>query len=189
MKRLTVLDGPSIGVGAALAAIPCGRVLFAAKAVPTGGLSWRVQFPLARILICLWLVMAAPAAFAAIGAGHILGGCTIGASDAAHGLSDSQAVAEIRQYANLYVSNFQKFRKTERAMRKDINKLIELEQWTQADIVSFTKQQRELLYLSIGMEVANGRITVDELPKYARTIRQKITDIEIELGCDVLPNS
>jgi hypothetical protein len=88
----------------------------------------------------------------------------------------------------LYVGNFQKFRKTERSVRAEINDLLDLEQWTQADIIAFTRQQRELLYLSIGGQLATGRLTSDELAEYARTIRQKITDIEIELGCDILPD-
>jgi len=118
---------------------------------------------------------------------RIEGGCVIGESAMAHGRSDSQAVADIRSYAQLYVSNFQKFRKTERSVRAAINELLELEQWTQTDIVAFTNRQRELLYLSVGSQLATGRIMTDELPEYARTIRERITDIEVELGCDILP--
>ena len=134
------------------------------------------------ILLCAWLVMAMPAVLADE---RIKGGCTIGASDAAHGRSDPQAAMDMQRYANLYVSSFQKYRKTERTVRLGINKLLELEQWTQTDIVAFTKQQRELLYLSVGMRLATGRTTADELPGYASTIRNRITDIEVELGCDM----
>ena len=137
-------------------------------------------------LSCVWLVLVMSNAIAD---GHISGGCVIGESAVAHGRTDPEAVTDIRRYAQLYTVNFQKFRKTERGIRAAINELLELEQWTQADIISFTKQQRELLYLSIGSQLATGRITVDELPGYAGSIRQKITDIEIELGCDVLPGS
>ncbi len=135
------------------------------------------------ILTSVWFVMVLPAAFADE---HIKGGCVIGESAIAHGRPDSQAEADIRRYAHLYVSNFQKFRKNERSVRAAINELLELEQWTQADIIEFTRQQRELLYLSVGMQLATGRITTDELPEFARTIRQKITDIEVGLGCDLL---
>lgn len=128
--------------------------------------------------------MTMPGAF---GEGHVRGGCTIGESSIAHGRPDQDAVAEIRRNAQLYVTNFQKFRKSEFALREAINELLELEQWTQADIVVFTREQRELLYLSVGRQLATGRITTDELPEYVRTIRQRITDIEVELGCDVLP--
>jgi hypothetical protein len=138
------------------------------------------------ILLCAWLVMAMPAALANE---NIKGGCIIGASDAAHGRSDPQAVVDMQRYAQLYVSSFPKYRKTERVVRLGINELLELEQWTQTDIIAFTKQQRELLYLSIGMQLATGRTTADELPGYASTIRTRITDIEIELGCDMPPGS
>lgn len=137
------------------------------------------------ILLCVWLVVTLPAAFADE---RIKGGCTIGESALAHGRSDAAAVTDMRRYAQLYVKNFQKFRKTERSVRAEINDLLDLEQWTQADIIAFTRQQRELLYLSIGGQLATGRLTSDELAEYARTIRQKITDIEIELGCDILPD-
>ncbi len=123
----------------------------------------------------------------AFGEAHVRGGCTIGESSIAHGRPDQDAVDEIRRNAQLYVTNFQKFRKSEFALREAINELLELEQWTQADIVVFTREQRELLYLSVGRQLATGRITTDELPEYVRTIRQRITDIEVELGCDVLP--
>ena len=138
------------------------------------------------ILFCLWLVMAMPAAF---GDERIKGGCIVGESAIAHGRSDAEAVTDMRRYAQLYVNSFQKYRKTERSIREGINELLELEQWTQADIVAFTKNQRELLYLSVGMQLATGRTTADELPEYARTIRQRITEIEIELNCDILSGS
>lgn len=135
------------------------------------------------VLTGLWLVMSMHTAFADE---HIKGGCVIGESAIAHGRSDADAITDIRSYAKLYVNNFQKYRKTERNVRVAINELLELEQWTQADIVTFTKQQRELLYMSVGGQLATGRITTDELPEYARTIHQRITDIEVELGCDLL---
>ena len=69
-------------------------------------------------------------------------------------------------------------------MRADINELLELKQWTQADIIEFTALQRKLLFLSVGSQLATGRTTTDELPGYATKIREKITDIEIELGCE-----
>jgi hypothetical protein len=140
----------------------------------------------AAILICAWFLMAMPVVFAD---GNVKGTCIVGESAVAHGRTDPQAVDDIRRYANMYVSNFQKFRKTERSIRAAINELLELKQWTQVDIISFTKQQRELLYLSVGSQLATGRIMDYELPGYAGTIRQKITDIEIELGCEVLPGA
>jgi len=144
------------------------------------------QFWVRPILLCLWLAMTLPAAF---GDERIKGGCVVGESAMAHGRSDAEAVTDMRRYAQLYVSSFQKYRKTERSIRAGINELLELEQWTQADIVAFTKYQRELLYLSVGMQLATGRTTADELPEYARTVRQRITDIEIELNCDILADS
>ncbi len=137
-------------------------------------------------LLFVWLVMAMPAAFADE---RIKGRCIVGESAIAHGRSNAQAVEDMRGFARLYVSNFQKYRKAERGVRAAINELLELEQWTQTDIIAFTKQQRELLYLSVGSQLANGRVMADELPEIARTIRQKITDIELELGCDLLPGS
>jgi len=169
-------------VGAALAAILFVGVLFAAKAAPTGERLRVMKQVWFCVLLCAWFVISMPAALADE---HIKGGCTIGASDAAHGRSDPEAVMDMQRFANLYVSSFQKYRKTERTVRLRINELLALEQWTQADIVTFTKQQRELLYLSVGMRLANGRTTADELPGYASEIRKRITDIEIELGCDM----
>lgn len=139
-----------------------------------------------QVFLCVWVVMTMPASYAD---GHIRGGCVIGESAIAHSRTNPEAVMDIRRYAQLYVSNFQKFRKTERGLRSKINELLALEQWAQADVIAFTKQQRELLYLSVGSQLATGRITADELPEYAALIRQKIADIEIELGCDVLPGS
>jgi len=136
------------------------------------------------ILTVLCFVMVLPAAN---GNEHIKGGCLVGESALAHGRTDAQAVADMRQYAQLYVKNFRKFREAERDLRSAIRELIELDQWTQADIVEFTRQQRELLYLSVGRQLATGRTTAGELPGYARTIRQKITDIEVGLDCDLLP--
>jgi hypothetical protein len=137
--------------------------------------------PWIRVLFCVWLVMVMPPALADE---RIKGGCVIGESAMVHGRSDPQAVADMRSYAQMYVGNFQKFRNSERSVRAAINELLGLEQWTQADIVAFTKQQRGLLYMSVGKQLATGRITADELPGYARTIRERITDIEVELGCD-----
>jgi len=138
------------------------------------------------ILLCAWVVMTLPTAIAD---DRIKGGCVVGESAIVHGRSDAEAVTDMRRYAQLYVSSFQKYRKTERSVRAGINELLELEQWTQANIVAFTKYQRELLYLSIGMQLATGRVTADELPEFARTIRQKITDIELELNCDIVSGS
>jgi len=136
------------------------------------------------VVACFALAM-----IAAVADERIKDGCVIGESAMAHGRSEPQAIADIQRYGQLYVSNFQRYRKTERSVRAQINALLELEQWTQADIVMFTKQQRELLYLSIGMQLANGRITADELPEYARSVRQRVADIEIELGCDLMLGS
>ena len=169
-------------VGAALAVNNGLSKRIAAKAAPTGERLRVMRQLWFRVLVCTWLVTSMPVALADE---HIKGGCVIGASDAAHGRSDPEAIADMQRYAQLYVSSFQKYRKTERTVRLGINELLELEQWTQADIIVFTKRQRELLYLSVGMRLATGRTTADELPNYASTIRNRITDIEVELGCDM----
>ncbi len=137
------------------------------------------------VMLCAWLMVLPSAVFAD---GHVRGGCVVGESAITHGRSDPEAIKEIQGHAQLYVKNFQKFRKSESGIRTDINKLLELDQWTQADIIEFTKHQTELLYLSVGKQLATGRIMVDELAGYVNTIRQKITDIEVELGCTVLPD-
>lgn len=137
---------------------------------------------------CLPIVLLGCAAALQAG-GHIRGGCTVGQSELAHGFSDDRAIQQMRDYARMYATRFKQFRETERDTRSSINELLELEQWTQQDIVAFTELQRKLLYLSVGSQLATGRVIVDELPAYARTIRQKITDIEIELGCDSLPDA
>ena len=122
---------------------------------------------------------------AALNAGeHLSDGCVVGVSERAHGLSDTEAVEQMRTLAQLYASKFEQFRKTERSVREDINELLELKQWSQTQIVEFTELQRKLLYLSIGKQFATGQTNASELPGYAATIRERITDIEIELGCD-----
>jgi hypothetical protein len=60
---------------------------------------------------------------------------------------------------------------------------MEIKEWTQADVLGFTFDQRELLYISVGGELGLGRIDVTDLPGYVQSIERKIYDLEIEMGC------
>jgi len=115
------------------------------------------------------------------------GTCVVGESQVAHGLPAAEAQARIVQYARQYVQSYASYNNEKRAARRKASDYLELKAWTQDDIVGFTRRQRELLYISVAGELATGRIDTSALPGYVAAIDQKIQDIEIELGCDVLP--
>ena len=114
-------------------------------------------------------------------------GCTQGASQLAHGLSATAAEARIREYARLYVGSYSSYNRQKSDIRRKTNRYLELDEWTQSDIIGFTGQQRELLYISVAGELAVGRIDTSELPGYVVAIDRKIHDIEVELGCNISP--
>ena len=114
----------------------------------------------------------------------IKGGCVLGQSQAVHGLSPADAEAHIREYARLYVKSYSSYKREERDVRRKTSDYLELEGWTQADVVGFTHEQRELLYISVASELAVGKIDSSELPGYVVAIEGKIDEIEVELGCE-----
>lgn len=115
------------------------------------------------------------------------GGCVLGESQLAHGLSANDARARIIQYARLYVQSYASFNREKSDARRRAGNYLELKAWTQNDVIGFTREQRELLYISVGGELAGGKIDATELPGYIAAIDQKVQDIEIELGCQILP--
>ncbi|NND37843.1 MAG: hypothetical protein HKN81_11995 [Gammaproteobacteria bacterium] len=117
----------------------------------------------------------------------IKGGCVVGESQVVHGLPAAEAQARIIQYARQYVQSYASYNNQKRSARRKASDYLELKAWTQEDIVGFTRRQRELLYISVAGELATGRIDTSALPGYVAAIDQKIQDIEIELGCEVLP--
>jgi len=125
----------------------------------------------------------------AVGAANIPieGGCVLGESRLAHGISPAQAEERIIQYARRYVQSIASYNRTKTDTRRRASQYLELKAWTQSDIIGFTRLQRELLYIRVAGELANGRIDTSDLPGYIAAIDQQIQDIEIELGCDMLP--
>lgn len=117
----------------------------------------------------------------------IKGGCVLGESQLAHGMSGTDAQARIIQYARRYVQSYASYNDQKRDIRRKASDYLELKAWTQKDIIGFTRQQRELLYISVAGELATGKIDMSELSGYVAAIDQKINDIEVELGCDVMP--
>ena len=113
----------------------------------------------------------------------IEGGCELGLSQAFHGLPADQAIMRIKQYANLYTRDYSGFKNQERKSRRTANQFMLLDSWEQDTVIAFTREQRQLLYISIGGELAQGRVSVDELPDYVVAIDAKINDIEAQLGC------
>ena len=134
-----------------------------------------------RILTALVLAVCTSTAMAADI--PIKDGCVVGMSQAAHGLSAAAAERRIRDYANLYNRDYSNYKGQERAARSQAYSFMELKAWTQNEVTAFTRQQRELLYISVGGELALGRIDTSALPGYVAAIEQKITDLEVELGC------
>jgi hypothetical protein len=117
----------------------------------------------------------------------IKGGCVLGESQLAHGVSSDEAQQTMITYARLYVQNYKSYIDQKRDVRRKASDFMELKGWTQHDIIGFTRQQRELLYISVAGELAVGKVSVDELPGYVTAIDDKIREIEEELGCDVMP--
>jgi len=140
---------------------------------------------LPRILLAA-LVLACVPARAGGAEIPIKGGCALGESQLAHGLAPADAQARIIQYARLYVQSYASYNRQQRDARRNASEYLELKSWTQEDIIAFTRQQRELLYISIGGELATSKIDTNELPGYVAAIDQRIQDIEIELGCERL---
>ena len=50
-------------------------------------------------------------------------------------------------------------------------------------MIGFTREQRELLYIAIGGELAQGKIDASSLPGYVNAIDRKMFELEAELGC------
>jgi hypothetical protein len=117
----------------------------------------------------------------------IKGGCVLGESQIAHGLSEADAQQAMIKYARLYVQNYKSYVDQKRDVRRSASDFLELKGWTQQDIIGFTRQQRELLYISVAGELAVGKVSTDELPGYVAAIDDKIREIEVELGCDMMP--
>ena len=115
------------------------------------------------------------------------GGCVLGESQIAHGLSAAEAEARIRKYARLYVQNYASYKSQERAQGQKAYVYMELDEWTQKEVIGFTREQREFMYMSVASELATGRINADQLPGYATAIERKLFEIEVELGCEMMP--
>jgi hypothetical protein len=145
-----------------------------------------VQCRMARLFFILLLF----AALSGIPAGADIpvdGGCALGESQLAHGLSAADSETRIKQYARLYVQSYRSYNRQKSDTRRQANDYMELDAWTQNEIIGFTRLQRELLYISVGGELAVGKIDSSELPGYVAAIDQKIREIEVELGCQLLP--
>jgi hypothetical protein len=153
--------------------------------LPTAGL-WTLQCGMPRIAVIVLLFAAWPPSAVAAEI-PVDGGCVIGASEQAHGLSTEEASARIVQYARRYVQNYASWNRTKIDARRRASDYLELKKWTQDDVVGFTRYQRELLYIRVAGELATGRIDTGDLPGYVAAIDNQILDIEIELGCDVMP--
>lgn len=117
----------------------------------------------------------------------IKGGCVLGESQVAHGVSEADAQQAMISYARLYVQNYKSYIDRKRDVRRKASDYLELKGWTQEDIIGFTREQRELLYISVAGELAVGKVSADELPGYVAAIDDKIREIEVELGCGVMP--
>jgi len=114
----------------------------------------------------------------------IKGGCTVGASQEAHGISAAEAQERIKNYARRYVESYSTYKRYERDTRRKAYSYMELDGWTQEEVIGFTGAQRELLYISIGGELAQGKIDSSELPGYVDSIERKMLELETELGCN-----
>lgn len=145
-----------------------------------------VQCGMLRSSLCVLIACAVPGSAAAADI-PIRGGCVLGESQLAHGLSAADAEARIIQYARQYVQSFASYNNQKRDARRKASDYLELKAWTQDDVTGFTRQQRELLYISVAGELATGKIDTSELPGYVAAIDAKIREIEVELGCGVLP--
>ena len=131
----------------------------------------------ARLALCMLLVSTAMAQI------PIEGGCTVGASQEAHAVSAVDAEGRMRSYARRYIESYSGYKRQERDIRRKAYSYMELKGWTQEDVIGFTREQRELLYIAIGGELAQGKIDADALPGYANSIERKMFELEAELGC------
>jgi hypothetical protein len=124
---------------------------------------------------------------AAFGQIPIDGGCTVGASQQAHAVSAADAEARIRGYARRYIESYSGYKRHERDIRRKAYSYMELKGWSQDDVIGFTREQRELLYIAIGGELAQGKIDSSAVPGYVNAIERKMAELEVELGC-ILPS-
>jgi len=115
----------------------------------------------------------------------IKGGCTVGASEQAHGISAAEAEARIKNYARRYIESYSTYKRNEREMRRKAYSYMELDHWTQDEVIGFTRDQRELLYISVGSELAQGMIDGSEIPGYVNAVEKKVFELEMELGCEM----
>ena len=98
-------------------------------------------------------------------------------------ISAADAEGRIRSYARRYIESYSGYKRHERDIRRKAYSYMELKGWTQEDVIGFTREQRELLYIAIGGELAQGKIDADVLPGYANAIERKMFELEAELGC------
>jgi hypothetical protein len=147
---------------------------------------WTVQCGMLKKSVIALLIVALPGL---VGAANIPieGGCVLGESQVAHGISPAQAEARIIQHARRYVQSIGSYNRAKVETRRRASAYLELKAWTQSDIIGFTRLQRDLLYIRVAGELATSRIDTSELPGYVAAIDQQIQDIEIELGCAMLP--
>ena len=138
-----------------------------------------------RIIVLLLLLGAAPV----YGQFSIEGGCLIGARAMNGNKPPAEPIDAIKQYTSRYRKNYKAIKQEERRVRSVIAGLWELDVWTQKEVVQFTEQQRKLLYISVAGQLANGQISDSELPAYAASINERITELEVQLGCKLLPAS
>ena len=134
------------------------------------------------ILLAAWLLWMNLAA----GQIPIEGVCTVGASQQAHAVSAADAEGRIRAYARRYIESYSGYKRHERDVRRKAYSYMELNGWSQNDVIGFTREQRELLYIAIGGELAQGKIDASALPGYVNAIERKMVELETELGC-VMP--
>ena len=116
----------------------------------------------------------------------VKGGCLIGASNLDHAGTKAEAIQKIRGYALKYAQGYSGFATEERRTRTAISELMDMDSWTQKEVIAFTAQQRQLLYISVANQLANSRISDSELPEYVDLINRKIQQLEVELGCQLL---
>jgi len=117
----------------------------------------------------------------------IKGGCVVGESQLAHALPAAVAEQHIKNYARLYAENYSGYKRKERTVRSKARSYMELDGWTQEDVIGFTADQRELLYISVGGELAMGKVDASQLPGFAAAIERKVYELEVQLGCEMPP--
>jgi hypothetical protein len=118
----------------------------------------------------------------------VKGGCLIGASNLDHAGTKAEAIQRIRGYALKYAQGYRGFATEERRIRAAISELMDMDSWTQKEVIAFTAQQRKLLYISVASQLANSRIMDAELPAYVDLINKQIQQQEVDLGCQLLPD-